>query len=50
MKPYLIYIAIGIVFLSLIRGSLKIDRKQRDIRLYEELCKVDPSYCHSGQG
>jgi hypothetical protein len=50
MKPYIIYIAIGIVFLSLIRGSLKIDRNQRDIKLYQDLCKVDPSYCHSGQG
>ena len=29
MKPYLLYIFIGLVFLSLIRGTLKIDRNGR---------------------
>ena len=45
MKPYLLYIFIGFVFLSLIRTSLKIDRTERNNRLYEELCQVDEAYC-----
>ncbi len=45
MKPYLLYIFIGLVFLSLIRGSLKIDRNERNQRLSDELCKIDQAYC-----
>ena len=45
MKPYLLYIFIGLVLLSLIRTSLKIDRNERNIRLQEELCQVDKAYC-----
>ena len=36
-----------IVFLTLIRGTLQIDRSERNNRLYEELCKVDKDYCAS---
>ena len=46
MKPYLIYLFIGLVFLSLIRTSFKIDRSERNQRLYDELCKVDQEYCN----
>ncbi len=46
MKPYLLYIFIGVVFLSLIRTSFKIDRSERNQRLYDELCKVDQEYCN----
>ena len=35
MKPYLLYIFIGVVFLSLIRTSFKIDRSERNQRLYD---------------
>ncbi len=45
MRPYLIYIFIAFVFLSLIRTTLKIDRSERNNRLYEELCQVDKDYC-----
>ena len=45
MKPSLLYIFIGLVFLSLIRTSFKIDRNERNQRLQEELCKVDADYC-----
>ena len=45
MRPYLIYIAIAFVFLGLIRGTLKLDRNERNQRLYDELCKVDQEYC-----
>ena len=45
MRTYFLYILIGLVFLSLIRTSLKIDRSERNNRLYEELCKVDKEYC-----
>ena len=45
MKPYFLYILIGLVFLSLIRTSFKIDRNERNQRLQEELCKVDADYC-----
>ena len=45
MRPYLLYIAIGIIFLSLIRGTLKIDRNERNQRLSDELCKIDTDYC-----
>ena len=45
MKPYLLYIFIGLVFLSLIRGSLKIDRNERNQRLSDEVCKIDTDYC-----
>ena len=46
MKPYLLYIFVGVVFLSLIRTSFKIDRSERNQRLYDELCKVDQEYCN----
>jgi len=29
----------------LIRTTLKIDRSERNQRLYDELCQVDQSYC-----
>ena len=45
MKAYVIYIIIGIFFLTLIKGTLKIDRSERNQRLYDELCQVDESYC-----
>ena len=45
MKPYFIYLFIGLVFLSLIGTSFKIDRSERNQRLQEELCKVDADYC-----
>ena len=47
MKAYALYILIGIVFLTLIRGTLQIDRSEKNNRLYEELCKVDKDYCAS---
>ena len=45
MKPYILYIIIGIFFMTLIRTTLTIDRSERDQRLYDELCQVDESYC-----
>ena len=45
MKAYIIYIIIGIFFLTLIKGTLTIDRSERNQRLYDELCQVDESYC-----
>ena len=45
MKPYVLYIFIGFVLLSMIRTSLKIDRNEKNIRLQEELCQVDKAYC-----
>ena len=45
MKPYIAYIIIGLVFMTLIRTTLKIDRSERNQRLYDELCQVDASYC-----
>ena len=45
MKPYLLYIFIGVVFLTLIRTSFKIDRSERNQRLSDELCKIDQVYC-----
>ena len=45
MKPYVIYIIIALFFLSLIRTTFKLDRNERNIRLQEELCKVDEAYC-----
>ena len=45
MKAYMIYIIIGLFFLTLIRTTLKIDRSERNQRLYDELCKVDQAYC-----
>ena len=45
MKAYVIYIIIGIFFLTLIKGTLKIDRSERNQRLYNELCQVDKDYC-----
>ena len=45
MKPYLLYIFIGFVFLSLIKTSFKIDRNERNIRLQKELCQIDKAYC-----
>ena len=45
MKPYIFYIIIALFFLSLIRTTLKFDRNERNIRLQEELCKVDEAYC-----
>ena len=45
MKAYMIYIIIGIFFMTLIRTTLKIDRSERNQRLYDELCQVDESYC-----
>ncbi len=45
LKYYVLYIIIGLFFLSLIRGTFKIDRNQRNIRLQEELCKIDEEYC-----
>jgi len=45
MKPYIAYIIIGLFFMTLIRTSLKIDRSERNQRLYDELCQVDQSYC-----
>ena len=45
LKPYVLYIIISLFFLSLIRGTFKIDRNERNIRLQEELCKVDEVYC-----
>ena len=45
MKPYILYIVIGFVFMTLIRTTLKIDRSERNQRLYDELCKVDQAYC-----
>ena len=37
MKPYLIYLFIGLVFLSLIRTSFKIDRIKKCIRKIKAL-------------
>ena len=45
MKPYLLYIFIGVVCLTLIRTSFKIDRSERNQRLSDELCKIDKAYC-----
>ena len=45
MKPCILYIVIGLVFMTLIRTTLKIDRSERNQRLYDELCKVDQAYC-----
>jgi len=45
MKAYMIYIIIALFFLTLIRTTLKIDRSERNQRLYDELCQVDASYC-----
>lgn len=45
MKAYMIYIIIGLFFMTLIRTTLKIDRSERNQRLYDELCQVDESYC-----
>jgi hypothetical protein len=45
MKPYIFYIIIALFFLSLIRTTLTFDRNERNIRLQEELCKVDEAYC-----
>ena len=45
MKAYVIYIIIGIFFLTLIKGTLKIDRSERNQRLYNELCQIDKDYC-----
>ena len=45
MKAYMIYIIIALFFLTLIRTTLKIDRSERNQRLYDELCQVDESYC-----
>ena len=45
MKPYILYIIIGLFFMTLIRTTLKIDRSERNQRLYDELCKVDQAYC-----
>ena len=45
MKPYIVYIIIGIFFMTLIRTTLKIDRSERNQRLYDELCQVDKAYC-----
>ena len=45
LKPYVLYIIISLFFLSLIRGTFKMDRNERNIRLQEELCKVDEVYC-----
>ena len=45
LKPYILYIIIGLFFLSLIRGTFKMDRNQKNIRLQEELCKVNEEYC-----
>ena len=46
LKPYILYIIIiGLFFLSLIRGTFKMDRDQKNMRLQEELCKVDKEYC-----
>lgn len=46
MKPYAIYIAMIFILLVSIRGVLKIDRIERNDRLYDELCKVDQEYCN----
>ena len=45
MKPYVLNIIKSLFFLSLIRGTFKMDRNERNIRLQEELCKVDEVYC-----
>ena len=45
MKPYIAYIIIGLFFMTLIRTTLKIDRSERNQRLYDELCQVDKAYC-----
>ena len=45
LKTYVLYIIISLFFLSLIRGTFKMDRNERNIRLQEELCKVDEVYC-----
>ena len=45
LKPYILYFIIGLFFLSLIRGTFKMDRDQKNMRLQEELCKVDKEYC-----
>ena len=45
LKPYVLYIIISLFFLSLIRGTFKMDRNERNIRLQQELCKVDEVYC-----
>jgi hypothetical protein len=45
MKPYILYIIIGLFFMTLIRTTLTIDRSERNQRLYDELCQVDESYC-----
>ena len=45
MKPYILYIVIALVFMTLIRTTLKLDRTERNQRLYDELCQVDASYC-----
>ena len=45
MKPYILYIIIALVFMTLIRTTLKLDRTERNQRLYDELCQVDASYC-----
>ena len=45
MKAYIIYIIIGISLLSLIKGTFKIERSERNQRLYNELCQIDKDYC-----
>ena len=45
MKSYILYIVIALVFMTLIRTTLKLDRTERNQRLYDELCQVDASYC-----
>ena len=45
MKPYIAYIIIGLVVMTWIRTTLKLDRTERNQRLYDELCQVDESYC-----
>ena len=45
MKPYIAYIIIALFFMTLIRTTLKLDRTERNQRLYDELCQVDASYC-----
>ena len=45
LKPYILYIIIGLFFLSLIRGTFKMDRDQKNMRLQEELCKARKELC-----
>ena len=45
MKPDIFYIIIALFFLSLIRTTLTFDRSERNIRLQEELCRLDEVYC-----